>query len=110
MFRVEQPAGQDTWPTLRVSSFVQTRVSLRIHPLRGGDTEVFALRRLEGPYWPTNDQLIAQSLSTIRETERLPSHACVVAWEFDSTDTPEQRIRGDVLGSIGAAGFQVDSS
>ena len=80
-----------------------------IHPLRGGDTEVFALRRLEGPYWPTNDQLIAQSLSTIRETERLPSHACVVAWEFDNTDTPEQTIRGDVLGSIGAAGFQVDS-
>ena len=80
-----------------------------IHPLRGGDTEVFALRRLEGPYWPTNDQLIAQSLSTIRESERLPRHACVVAWEFDNSDAPEHPVRADVLRSINAAGFHVDS-
>jgi len=80
-----------------------------IHPLRGGDTEVFALRRLEGPNWPTNDQLIAHSLSAIRESERLPRRACVLAWEFDDNDPPAHPIRSDVLRSINAAGFQVDS-
>jgi hypothetical protein len=79
-----------------------------IRPLRGGDAEIFALRRLEGPYWPTQDELVVQSLETVRRDGRLPRRAFVVAWEFDDA-TPDRRSPHGVLRSIEAAGFQTAS-
>jgi len=49
-----------------------------IRPLRGGDAEISALRRLEGPDWPTQDQLAVQALRTARQDARLPRRAFVV--------------------------------
>jgi hypothetical protein len=95
-----------------------------IRPLGGGDAEIFAFRSLEGPYWPTRAEGIVQSLRVIRQESRLPKRAVVVAWEFDdgrtrgadpgnvgsdSSDSPRHPLRPDVLNSIEAAGFQVDS-
>ena len=79
-----------------------------IRPVRGGDAEIVALRRLEGPYWPTQDQLVVQSLQTVRRDLRLPRRAFVVAWEFDDA-TADRRSPHPVLGSIEAAGFQIAS-
>jgi hypothetical protein len=79
-----------------------------IRPLRGGDAEVFALRRLEGLSAPTQDQLIVQSLQTIRQTDRLPPRAFVVAWKFDRSSA-DQSDSPRVLTSVQASGFQVAS-
>lgn len=79
-----------------------------IRPLRGGDAEIFALRRLEGPYWPTQDELVVQSLQTVRRDARLPRRAFVVAWEFDDA-TPDRLSPHSVLRSIEAAGFEIAS-
>jgi len=73
--------------------------------LRGGDAEILALRRLEGPYWPTLAPLITQSLQTVRQDARLPRRAFVVAWEFEPRGS--DRPKPDVLKSIEAAGFQI---
>jgi len=79
-----------------------------IRPLRGGDAEISALRRLEGPDWPTQDQLAVQALRTARQDARLPRRAFVVAWEFG--DGPATHVeRRDALKSIAAAGFQIVS-
>src|SRR5262245_16286789 len=79
-----------------------------IRPLHGGDAEIFALRRLEGPYWPTQDQLVEQALRTARCDNRLPRRAFVVAWELN--ERPAARLEPpDVLKSIEAAGFQIVS-
>jgi hypothetical protein len=79
-----------------------------IRPLRGGDAEVFALRRLEGLSGPARDQLTVQSLQTIRQTDRLPRRAFVVAWKFDGSSA-DQSDSHRVLTSVQAAGFQVAS-
>src|SRR5215510_2489902 len=79
-----------------------------IRPLYGGDAEIFGLRRLEGPYWPTQDQLVVQTLQTARDDIRLPRRAFVVAWEFN--DVSRNRLEPpDVLKLVEAAGFQVVS-
>lgn len=79
-----------------------------IRPLYGGDAEIFGLRRLEGPYWPTQDQLVVQTLRTARHDIRLPRRAFVVAWEFN--DAVRHRLEpGDHLESVEAAGFQIVS-
>jgi hypothetical protein len=79
-----------------------------IRPLRGGEAEISALRRLEGPSWPTQDHLVVEALRTARRDTRLPRRAFVVAWEFNerSAARPEPH---DVLTSIEAAGFQIVS-
>lgn len=77
-----------------------------IRPLRGGGAEISGLRKLDGPYWPTRDQLVIQSLRTLRRDLRLPSRAFVVAWEFD--EGAGGRLHpSDVLKSIEAAGFRI---
>ena len=78
-----------------------------IRPLGRGNAEIFAFRSLEGPYWPSRDDGIVQSLRAARQDGRLPRRAVVVAWQFDerTLDHPER----DVLNSIEAAGFQVAS-
>ena len=77
-----------------------------IRPLRGGGAEISGLRKLDGPYWPTQDQLVIQSLRTLRRDLRLPSRAFVVAWEFD--EGAGGRLHpSDVLKSIEAAGFRI---
>src|SRR5215510_11621766 len=79
-----------------------------IRPLYGGDAEIFGLRRLEGPYWPTQDQLVVQTLRTARHDIRLPRRAFVVAWEF--ADAARNRVEPrDVLKSVEAAGFRIVS-
>ena len=79
-----------------------------IRPLHRGDAEIFGLRRLEGPYWPTQDQLVVQALRTARDDLRLPRRAFVVAWEFNDAARNRREPR-DVLGSVEAAGFQIVS-
>jgi hypothetical protein len=79
-----------------------------IRPLREGDAEISGLRRLEGPYWPSQDQLVVQALRTARQDARLSRRAFVVAWEFG--DGPSTRAESrDVFKSIEAAGFQIVS-
>ena len=79
-----------------------------IRPLDRGEAEIFALRRLEGPYWPTHDQLVVQALRTARSDARFPRRAHVVAWEFN--ERPGARLEpADVLKSIQVAGFQIVS-
>lgn len=79
-----------------------------LRPTRGGDAEIFALRRLEGSAGPAQDPLIVQSLQTIRETDHFPSRACVVAWKFDRSSVAQsENPRG--LPSLEAAGFEVAS-
>ena len=77
-----------------------------IRPLRGGDAEISALRRLEGPSWPIQDHLVVEALRTARHDARLPRRAFVVAWDFNERSRLEPP---DVLKSIEAAGFQIVS-
>ena len=79
-----------------------------IRPLREGDAEISALRRLEGPSWPTQEQLAVQALRTERQDARLPRRAFVVAWEFGDRPATHLEPR-DTLKSIAAAGFQIVS-
>jgi hypothetical protein len=79
-----------------------------IRPLYGGAAEISAVRRLEGPSWPSQHQLVAQALRTARHDAQLSRRAFVVAWEFNERSAARLG-PPDVLTSIEAAGFQIVS-